>query len=439
MGGTLRFLSGIAVLLSPVLLFPGDWTSYTRAQGLASDSVTSIVVDPSGVKWFGTADGLSRFDGSAWTTFRRDASSLHTLADNRILAMAFENGWGPELWIGTEGGVSVMGIQPDAVTFATPYTDENRPLVSNRVNAVAVDSGHVKWFGTDRGISLFNGTRWDSVEWKHLSSKEILSFGFDKNTGMTYIGTRGGGVSRVKADSVDAVTSASPYESMWAHMPSDTIHGSLIEENGWQWFGTDMGLGFHQDTETKAGWTFFTLDSGMADDFVEVIVRDRDGLLWIGTHAGASLYDGIRWRNYSTADGLAGDVVFDIAVDLDGSLWFATNRGVSLFTRTSSSETVGRDVGGPEQFVLLSNYPNPFNPSTAIPFRLQAGARVTAYVVDSSGRRVRTLADGIFAAGSHTLTWSASGEDAAGVYLLRISVTGPDWIESKTQKMVLIK
>jgi hypothetical protein len=428
-----------AVLLIPAVLFPGVWTSYNRGNGLASDTVSCIVVDPAGDKWFGTANGLSRFDGASWTTYRNDSSMRQTLADNRIFGMAYENGWGPELWIATANGVSVMAIAPDAVTFATPYTAGNRPLVSNRVRAVMVDSGHVKWFGTDRGISLFNGTDWDSVGWKHLSSREILTFAFDRNTGMTYVGTRGGGVSRIKADSLDAVTSASPYESMWAHMPSDTVRASFIEGNGWQWFGTDMGLGYHQDTETKPGWTFFYRDSGMADDFVESITRDHGGTLWVGTHAGASSFDGIRWKNYASADGLAADTVFDIAADPDGSLWFATSRGVSHFTGNGAAGSRGREGGVPERFVLMPNYPNPFNPSTSVRFHLQATARVKADVVDCSGRTVRTLADSRFAPGSHTLAWSASGDEAAGVYLLRVSAAGPDWIESKTQKMLLVK
>ena len=421
-----------AAVLFPALSFSGQWTTVTRSHGLASDTVECIVVDPNGDKWFGTANGLSRFDGSKWTTYRNDAGTKQTLADNQIFDMAFENGWGPELWIATARGVSVMGIQPDAVTFATPYTVENRPLVSNRVNAVAVDSLHIKWFGTDRGVSLFNGTSWDSINRLDLAALDILNFGYDKSSGWNYIGTRGGGVSRIKLDALDAVTSASPYEYMWANLPTDTVHASYIEENGWQWFGTDKGLGYHQDTQTKAGWTFFTRDSGMADDFVESIVRDRNGVLWVGTHAGVSSYDGVRWKNYSTSDGLAGDIVTDIAVDLDASLWFATNRGVSHFTGTSSAASPGR-------FVLMSNYPNPFNPTTAIPFRLQAGAWVTADVVDCSGRRIRTLADGRFEAGSHTLTWSTSGDDAAGVYLIRVTAKGADWSVARIQKCLLLK
>ena len=118
--------------------------------------------------------------------------------------------------------------------------------------------------------------------------------------------------------------------------------------------------------------------------------------------------------------------------DLVGSLWFATNRGVSLFTGIISAASPGR-------VVLMPNYPNPFNPATSIPFRLQAGAWVTADVVDCSGRRIRTLADGRFSPGSHTLTWSTSGDDVAGVYLLRVSAKGDNWTESRTQKCLLIK
>jgi ligand-binding sensor domain-containing protein len=420
--------------------FGGDWTTYTAAEGLADNAVNRIVVDPSGVKWFGTENGLSRFDGAAWTTYRTETGISQTLAGNRIFDIAYETGWGPELWIGTDAGVSVMGIGVDGATFATPYTTANRPLVSNRVQAVAVDSSHVKWFGTNHGVSLFNGTEWDSVPWLDLSSMHILNFAHDKNTGMTYVGTKGGGVSRIRLDAWDAVTSASPYESAWAHLPTDTVRASFVEENGWQWFGTEAGLCFHRESETKAGWTFFTTDSGMADHSVESITRDRNGLLWVGTQKGVSSFDGVFWKNLSTADGLAGEVVNDIAVDRDGSLWFATENGVSHYTGNTGSKD--RRKEGPARFALLPNYPNPFNPSTTIPFFLGEYARVTAEVFDCQGRKIATLADQGLAPGIHRLSWNAESRGPVaptGVYLVTARAQGRHFLQTQTRKIVLVK
>lgn len=292
-----------------------EWTIYTAFHGLPSDTVLSIAVDPFGFKWAGTLLGLSRFDGTQWTF-------LPNLGQNPIYDLAIETGVPIRLWVGTEAGISLFSISNGAWQWEASYTKETQPLVSNRILTVTVDSGHTKWFGTDKGISLLFPSRWDSVPRKHLSSAWILSFGYDKNTGWNYIGTKGGGVSRVRIDSLEGITSASPYDYTWASLPSDTVYAVWIDSDGNQWFGTEYGLAYHQGTDTKLNWFFFNKDSGMTNDFVQAILRDSQGLLWVGTPRGVSCYTGFRWVNFDFEYG-----VNAIAEDLDGSLWFATDRG----------------------------------------------------------------------------------------------------------------
>ncbi len=66
-------------------------------------------------------------------------------------------------------------------------------------------------------------------------------------------------------------------------------------------------------------------------------------------------------------------------------------------------------------FALLQNFPNPFNPSTTIEFRLEQASNVRVEIVDLLGRTLRVLADGEHAAGAHTVVWDAV--DAAGTAL----------------------
>ena len=66
----------------------------------------------------------------------------------------------------------------------------------------------------------------------------------------------------------------------------------------------------------------------------------------------------------------------------------------------------------PEAFALSSNYPNPFNPTTTIPFALPEAAQVTIAVYDVTGRHVKTLLRQRQAAGEHAVTWD--GTDEAG-------------------------
>ncbi len=92
----------------------------------------------------------------------------------------------------------------------------------------------------------------------------------------------------------------------------------------------------------------------------------------------------------------------------------------------------------PDRFDLGANYPNPFNPSTVIPFQLPAPTHVRLEVFNVRGQRVTTLVDRVQPAGYHTARWDATDAAgravAAGVYLYRLRGGGV----SLTQRMVLI-
>lgn len=88
----------------------------------------------------------------------------------------------------------------------------------------------------------------------------------------------------------------------------------------------------------------------------------------------------------------------------------------------------------PEKYLLGNAYPNPFNPSTVIPFELRASGEVFMTVVDSVGRTVDVLIQGRMTAGRHEIQWNA-GSLPSGVYLIRLDAGG----EVHTQKVTLVK
>lgn len=88
----------------------------------------------------------------------------------------------------------------------------------------------------------------------------------------------------------------------------------------------------------------------------------------------------------------------------------------------------------PDDIVLMQNFPNPFNPSTAIPFELRRSGHISLTVTDLLGRTVAVLADGSVAAGRHTVRFDAAGLPA-GVYFYRLTAGGI----SVTKKMLLVR
>jgi hypothetical protein len=105
--------------------------------------VRTITVDRNNVKWFGTTQGVSSFDGKEWRTYK----TTDGLAGSDVFSSAVD--LNNVKWFGTGSGVSRF----DGKTWKT-YTDKDG-LVRNDVFAIAVDHNNVKWFGTGNGLSRY--------------------------------------------------------------------------------------------------------------------------------------------------------------------------------------------------------------------------------------------------------------------------------------------
>ena len=99
----------------------------------------------------------------------------------------------------------------------------------------------------------------------------------------------------------------------------------------------------------------------------------------------------------------------------------------------------------PQDYVLGNNYPNPFNPTTTIPFALPTESKVKVEIFNLLGQRVAILEDGILQAGNYKALWdgcSASGVPvASGVYIMNLEAEGTvkNSKFSETGKLLLLK
>ena len=163
------------------------------------------------------------------------------------------------------------------------------------------------------------------------------------------------------------------------------------------------------------GWRLLEWD--LANDSVGV---------WLGspTLGGQIRFDGFQLRYVPGLSARSGTVVID-------QLQIA--KAVIVSVRAPSGAVPG-------DYALDQNFPNPFNPSTVIGYRLPADARVTLKVFDLLGREIATLVDGRVQAGSHSVTWNAASF-VSGVYFARLSAWDPGggMRYVKTTKLELLK
>lgn len=154
-----------------------------------------------------------------------------------------------------------------------------------------------------------------------------------------------------------------------------------------------------------------------------------------------------QWQHHErfAPDSLQGGDEFGYAVALDeyGSVLVGArgtdgeggDAGSAWIEESSSQTPVSREGSDlPSEVALAPNYPNPFNPSTTIPYRVAETTPVRLEVYDLRGRLVATLVDRVHAPGRYTVQWSG-GEHPSGVYLYRLSTDK----RQHTRSMILVK
>jgi hypothetical protein len=148
-------------------------------------------------------------------------------------------------------------------------------------------------------------------------------------------------------------------------------------------------------------------------------------------------------------------VIYDITdttrlleVPSEGSYWWGVvaedNAGEEtwcdqVFSFFISTGVEGMYTGLPTDYGLSQNSPNPFNPTTTIPYRLPNGERVVLQVMDVQGRLVRTLVDDYVPAGHYSVVWDSRDDGGrivpSGLYICRIQFHD----HSYTRKLLLMK
>lgn len=409
-----------------------QWQNYTTSNsGLVDNDVKTVLISKDDLKWFGTKQGLSVYDGQTWQTL----TTGNGLSNSRINDLALLPGEMPYIvWVATDSGASRLEVHSfDDIRIADSYFASASELISNHVRAVAPDTGLIKWFGTDKGVSVFNDEDWMPLtEDDYLSRNQINDIESDR-TGLVHIATRGGGVSRLRME-VDGITSASTI-NFWSSMPIDTVYTIYIDSNNVQWYGNRQGAFRHEGIDSKLNWTVFRTGNGLIDNCVQSITEDLSGGIWIGTPSGVSYYYSEEFQNYNQSDGLISNDVRDIDVDSQGNIWFATDAGVSLFRKA----TPVVDTGTFPRSCSLTNYPNPFNHGTILQFRMAEPGYVNLSVISILGKEVRTITGKYYPAGNHRIRWNATDDLGnsmpAGVYFAVMSFAD----KILTRKLVLLK
>ncbi len=315
--------------------------------GLPYNTVYSVVQDDAGFIWFATGDGLSRYDGSRFVTYRKERGNPNSLANSWVWTLLKDREG--KLWVGTDGG-GLNRLCPKAGLFEIYRHDEADPgsLSHNRIRALFEDDQGGLWVGTQSGLNLLDRASGKFTRFAHnpavptsLSHDDIRAIHQDRQ-GRLWVGTYGGGLNELDIETGEFLQYRHDPQNA-SSLSSDRVRTLYEDLDGNLWIGTyDAGLNLF-DRETGTFKRFRAEDGSphsLSDDRVTAILQDRDKTLWIGTDKGLNEWDpeSSRFRSYrrdlaSTAT-LADDRILALFQDDGGVIWVGNRGGVNKWNPT---------------------------------------------------------------------------------------------------------
>jgi signal transduction histidine kinase/ligand-binding sensor domain-containing protein/DNA-binding response OmpR family regulator len=370
--------------------------------GLSSDMVKTILKDKYGYMWFGTEDGLNKYDGNHFTTYRHNEKNRNSIGSNQILAL-YEDAAGT-LWIGTNAGlamynrkadsfinfdmpsnVAAIAINADAagdiwvgghngirvldiktkkfkkLTFAKP---QDKSLLYRSVPAVYRDRENRIWLGADNGLYQYHkqGNTFSFYETNRKGTLSHVGGIVEDLRGNIWIGNTQGVAMLPKGK--DSVISFRHNPADPQSLSSNLVYSMYMEPQGNIWIGTEEGLNILNPLTGKI--LRVKQDSrnnySLVGKAVKSIFIDNQGIYWLASyHGGINKYDknlpffNLRHANPFDPQGLSGSVVTSFAPGNGADVYVGTDGGgLNCFNVNTGLFTHPVLTGASKQLAILA-------------------------------------------------------------------------------------
>ena len=368
----------------------------TTDDGLSQNNVVAIVQDRHGFMWFGTAEGLNRYDGNSFVVPGNDPNDLPSISRGFVGAVAEDDrGY---LWVGAYPGIAKFDPTTERSTRYLHDPNNSNSFSGDSVASITADRrGHV-WVATlDSGLDRFDPATETFTHYRNDSAGQFVGWvrrviedaqgeiWFVGDRGLFHVNQQTGQVTR-SATTMKALSAFDVHEDsngeFW-FLTSSPIVGlirynrqtkafaeyplgagaTLLNRNklltdGPNGFWVPSSLGLSYFDRRSERFTLFRHDRGdpdsLSDNSVVSIYRDRSGLLWVSTaNGGVNILDlrQQRFRHYTyrpdRADSLSPGKATAIHEDSDGVLWVGVfPRGLDRVDRRTGRVTPYRPGTG---------------------------------------------------------------------------------------------
>jgi ligand-binding sensor domain-containing protein len=319
----------------------------TIEQGLSQGRIISILQDKRGFMWFGTEDGLNRYDGIEIRTFA-SSNDARSLPSNYIEAL-YEDKQGT-LWVGTKSGLAKFDRVTETFTRYRTTLSDPTTLPNNYVTSIVDDAtGAYLWVGTygrglarlDKSSQKFTSFRKNTSRSDALQSDIVWRVAAD-TSGTLWVGSYEGGLYRYNSQT-NAFTRFSQDTAKQSAWNRADVQALCTDHNGMVWAGTNQGLWkFEYRPVSRSGdFTRYTSDPAnpatLRSPIVQAVMEDRQGRMWVGTKNGLHLFDHateqftVFQNDPADPNTLVDNEVLSLYEDRSGTIWAGTANGVSFF------------------------------------------------------------------------------------------------------------
>ena len=329
----------------PVLLPVVDgndirFTQLRSEQRRLEGEVNHILQDDQGFMWFGTSDGLKRYDGYGLREYRHDPRDPNSLSGATIYSL-FKDRSG-RLWVGSDAFLDMFDPATDKFTH---FSGHGTAGIEGTVLDIRQDRKGMLWVASQKGLYRLDPANWQTLHYEHkpddsstLSSNSLKAT-FEEKDGTFWVGTEKG------LDIFDPNTGkVTRHISLMNGV--EPLRMSLFQDHTgvlWATFSSKNGLAVVDRAANKVTQYSFSKSSG-ANTGVDAIYEDADGTLWLGTGSRGLLKldrDRRRFVRYRSnphdPESFGAGMVLALFEDREGNLWAGTREGgVSRFDRRPS-------------------------------------------------------------------------------------------------------
>ena len=392
---------------------------------LSPNAVNAMYAAPDGTLWVGTVEGGLNALAPGSRNFTHYTMANSGLPHNSVSTLAADNQG--NLWIGTWGtGIAVMNLQQPGRIIPLVVDAKHQPFLNFAGVLVYDPINDGMWLGTNDGLFFYDLKRQQLIEpFKGCLNVRGCIGSLITRDGKLLMGCVQGMVeinlkSRIPGKGDFAVK----YHQYKLDDPKsgviDKILSFCLAKDGKIWLGSN-GYGLYCYNYNKEGKTYvksFTTNNGLANNTVKGIVEDNQGMLWIATDNGLSIFNPKTetFSSYSRKDGLlSSQFYFNGAIrDAKGKIYLGTDEGLMAVTGVNHAVHNSARLRFTE--LLVDNQPV-FAGSDYLDDDISIAKRLCIHESDKS----------------FTIFFSALnyGNDTQGVYLYRMKGYENDWVQLK--------